>query len=292
MSLEAFEVAARPGSMTVAAVELSVTHGVISCQVPPVRKLVWQKVLFFLPPCFECLNRTLVFQSALRYAVVVGVEVELEGLAQVCRRGKPCVRHQVTDAAVETLDHAIRSRMTWRAKAMLNDQFLADKIEKVLARSLFASAGRAVGELAGVVGQKRLDHHRCDALEASQEVCAADLGLVAVSAKVNPSRGPVYDHEQIPAVRLVSHLGQILDVHMDEAGLVVLECLGMLDLIVEDWWLKTGRRGHAAAHQATIQTGTRDIRVAELAYQHQQVIQRQAQHAPQLDHQQFPRLSD
>ena len=88
----------------------------------------------------------------------------------------------------------------------------------MLARSLFAHAGKAVGELAGVVGQKRLDHYRCDALEASQEVRAAGPGLVAASAKVDPSRGPVDGHEQVPAVRLVSHLRQALDVHVDEAG--------------------------------------------------------------------------
>ena len=89
---------------------------------------------------------------------------------------------------------------------MLDGQLLAGEIKDMLARSLFASAGKAVGELAGVVGQKRLDHYRCDALEASQEVRAANPGLVAVSAKVDPSRGPIDGHEQVPAVRLVSHL--------------------------------------------------------------------------------------
>ena len=46
-------------------------------------------------------------KGTLRYAVVVGVEVELEGLAQLCRTGEPCLRHQVADAPVETLDHAV-----------------------------------------------------------------------------------------------------------------------------------------------------------------------------------------
>ena len=62
------------------------------------------------------------FQSALRYAVVVGVEIELEGLVQVCRAGKPCLRHQVTDAPVEALDHAVGLGMAWRTKSMLDGQ--------------------------------------------------------------------------------------------------------------------------------------------------------------------------
>ena len=107
--------------------------------------------------------------------------------------------------------------MAWRAKPMLDGQLLAREIKDMLARSSFARAGRAVRELAAVVRQKRLDHHRCDASEASQEVRAAGLGLVAVSAKVDPSRGPVDGHEQVPALRLVSHLWRVLDVHVDEA---------------------------------------------------------------------------
>ena len=154
------------------------------------------------------------FQSTLRYAVVVGVEIELEGLAQVRSAGKPCLRHQVTDAPVKTLDHAVGLRLARRAKSTLDGQLLAREVKDMLARSLFARAGKAVRELDGVVGQKRLDHHRCDASEASQEVRAAGLGLVAVSAKVDPSRGPVDGHEQVPALRLVSHLWQVLDVHM------------------------------------------------------------------------------
>ena len=56
---------------------------------------------FFLPPRFERLNRTSVLKGALRYAVVVGVEIELEGLVEVGRAGKPCLRHQVTDAPMK-----------------------------------------------------------------------------------------------------------------------------------------------------------------------------------------------
>ena len=50
---------------------------------------------------------------------------------------------------------------------MLDGQLLACEIKDVIARSLFASAGEAIRELAGVVGQKRPDHHRCDASKAS-----------------------------------------------------------------------------------------------------------------------------
>ena len=116
----------------------------------------------FLPPCFECLNRTSVFQSALRYAVVVGVEIELECLAQVCSAGKPCLRHQITNAPVETLDHAVGLGMAWRTKPILDGQPLAREVKDLFARSSLARAGRAVRELAAVVRQKRLDHTELD----------------------------------------------------------------------------------------------------------------------------------
>ena len=151
---------------------------------------------------------------------------------------------------------------------------------------MLASAGKAVCELTAVIGQKRLDHHRCDPFEASQEVGAADLGLISVSAKVDPARGPVDGHEQVAPPCLVGHLRQVLDVHVDEARLIVLERLPGL-LLASHYGHKTRECCHTVTHQAAIQAGARDGRVDELTRQRQQVIQRQQQHASQLDHQCF-----
>ena len=101
-----------------------------------------------------------------------------------------------------------------------------------------------------------------------------------------PVHRPVDGDEQIPAMRLVRHLRQVLDVHVEEARLVVLERLPGL-LLASHFGHKTRECCHTVAHQAAIQTGARDGRIDELTRQRQQVIQRQQQHAPQLDHQRF-----
>src|ERR1700712_5193492 len=172
---------------------------------------------FFVPPRLEGLNRASVVQSTLRYAVVIGVQIKLERLVQLRSAREPRLRHQVADAPIETLDHAVRLRVAGRAKPGFDSQRLAGEGKHMLTRSLLASAGKTIRELAAVVGQQRLDHHRCYPPEASQEVGAADLGLIAVGAKVDPARGPVDGDKQVPAARLVGHLRQVLDVHVDEA---------------------------------------------------------------------------
>ena len=227
-------------------------------------------------------------QCALGNAVVVGREVELESGLQFRCAGEPGLRHQLADAAIESLDHAVGLGVAWRSQPVLDAQAGACHVEGMFARSLFGTAGEAVGELAAVVGEHLLDDHRRHTLQPAEEVGAAGLRLVAVGPEVHPARGPVDGHEQVAPVPLVGHLRQVLDVHVQVARLVVLE--GLLDgNFAFDDRHQAGQVAHAVTPQATVQSGSRGIRVDELMRERKQVIQRQQQRAPQLHHQRLLR---
>ncbi len=135
--------------------------------------------------------------------------------------------------------------------------------EGVLAGGLLVFAREAVRKLAAVVGQDVFDRHRSNALEPAQEVCAADLGLIAIGAKVDPARRPIDGDEQVAPMRLIGHLWQVFDVHMHEAGLVVLERL--LDWrLAFDHGHEVLEVAHAMAAQAAVQAGARSVGVDEL----------------------------
>ena len=184
-------------------------------------------------PALECLDRALVIQGALGNVMVVGQQILIERGIELASAGEAGLLDQVADAAVEALDHAVCLGVPGRAQAVLNAHRRAGHIEHMAARRCPGLAGEAVGELAAVVGQDVQDSHGGDALQAAQEVDAAGLGLVAVAAHVDPARSPVDGHEQVAPMGLVGHLGEVLDVHMQEARGVVLEGLERLDLALD-----------------------------------------------------------
>ena len=241
--------------------------------------------LFFLP-ALQSLDGALMVQGTLGDVVVVGRQVVGESGVEVGGAGEAGLLDQVADSAVEAFDHAVGLRMPGRAQAVLDAHGQASHIEHVLARGRPGFAGEAVGELTAVVGEDVLDFHGCDAFEATQEVDAAVLGLIAVAAHVDPPRGPVDGNEQVAPMGLVGHLRQVLDVDVQEARLVVLEGLERLDLAL-DLGLKAFEVGDLMAAQATIEPRPRDLGVDELPGEGQQVIQGQQQHAAQLDDEQF-----
>jgi hypothetical protein len=216
--------------------------------------------------------------------LVVGSQMQLERRVQFRRGGKAGLRHELADAPVEALDHAVGLRVTGRAQPMFNGVGVALDIKGVAPRSLLAGRGKAVGELAAAVRQNGLDHHRCHSPQAAHKVGAAGLGLVAVGAKVHPACGPVDGAEELTPAGLIGHLRQVFDVNVHDAGLVVVEGLLGLDLAFHHRH-QTCERGHAVAHQTAVQTRARYSRIDELLRDRQQVIKRQQQHASQLDHQ-------
>ena len=151
-------------------------------------------------------------------------------------------------------------------------------IERMLAGRLFRLASEAVGELAAIVGQQFDDLHRRGRVQAAQEVGATGLALIAIDPQEDPSRGAVDGDEQVAPSALVGHLRQVFDVHVDEAGRVVLEGFAhdrrvlVLDRAATDpMTLHTAR-----------QAGARDRGIEELPHHHQQVIQRQPERAANL----------
>lgn len=114
--------------------------------------------------------------------------------------------------AVEALDHTVDLGMPEPTEAVLDAKLSVDEVKGVLARGLLVGTGESIRELAAVVGQHLLNHHGCSAFESPQEVCAAGLGLVAINAKVDPSRRTIDSDEQVAPVGLVGHLRKVLDI--------------------------------------------------------------------------------
>ena len=79
---------------------------------------------------------------------------------------------------------------------------------------VFFLAAKAVGELAGIVGEQLDDGNRTGFVELDQEVGAAAVGLVGVNLHEDPARGAVDGDEQVTAFGFIGHLRQVLDIHM------------------------------------------------------------------------------
>ena len=93
--------------------------------------------------------------------MIVGVGVVHQRRLKFCGFGEAGLLHDVADAAVKALDHAVGLRVSWRRQAVFDGQCCAHFIERVFAGGLFGFAGKAVGELAAVIGQDFADFHRC-----------------------------------------------------------------------------------------------------------------------------------
>ncbi len=194
--------------------------------------------------------------------------------------------NDLSDAAIEAFDHTVGLGVSGGAEAVLDAQFSADEVEGVIARDLLVGAGESVRELAAIVGQHLLDHHGCSTFEAPQEVRAADLSLVTIDAKVDPSRGTINGDEQVTSIRLIGHLRKVLDVEMQEAGLIVFEGL-FLGRFAFNHRNQILEIAHPMAAQATIESRARGLGIDEFMGDRQQVVQGQQQRAPQLNDQGF-----
>ena len=170
-------------------------------------------------------------ERALRNLMVVGLQIVLERRLQLGRCSKSRLVHYFADSAVEALHHAVGLWVPWWAQTVFNVQRLATHIKVVSPRWLTFFAGEAVCELAAIVREQLDDFHRSRLLESVQKIDAAGLALIGVDPHEHPAACAIDGPEQIAPLALVGHLRQILNVHVQEARLVVLEGLdGWLDL--------------------------------------------------------------
>ena len=132
---------------------------------------------------------------------------------------------ELTDAAIEALDHAGCLRLARPDQAMIDAELCADQIERMLARRRLFLARESVRELTAVVSEDRLDVHRPGLVETAQKVGAAGVCLIAVGAHVDPAPGTINGHKQLAPTGLIGHLWQVLDIDVLEPGLVVFERL-------------------------------------------------------------------
>ena len=148
--------------------------------------------------------------------------------------------------------------MARRTQAVFYRQRFATHIKAVAPRGFAFLGCESVRELAAVVCQQFDDLHRRGLLQARQKIHAAVLALIGVNPHEHPAGCAVDSHEQIAPLTLVGHLRQVLDVHVQETWLVVLEGLDRrLDFssIGKRLGLKVSQVAHAVAAQASIQPG-------------------------------------
>jgi len=158
--------------------------------------------------------------------LVVEQHVAVQRRFQLLARAEVVALQHLLDAAVEALDHAIGLGMLRRGKAMVDAQVGAEQIELVLAGGgAFAQAEQAVGEFLAIIGENGADADRAGAFQVAKKAAGVGGGLGFVDADEDPSCRAINGNEQVAPRGFVSHLRQILDVHVQVAGLICLERL-------------------------------------------------------------------
>ena len=219
--------------------------------------------------------------------VIIEVKILLQGGFQVTGGGESGGFQHFGDAAVEAFDHAVGLGVVGFDEAVVDAVGGTGLVEGVLAGGLALAGGaEAVGELFAVVGQHGAKDERRLGAQALQETGGGVCRFVRPNLEVDPAAGPVDGRDQITVFGLVGHPGQVFDVDVHEAWLVILEGLGQRRFPL-DLRQQVGQPGHAVTAQTPIQRRARQVRTDELAGHHQQVVQWQQQEFAQLDHHEF-----
>jgi len=233
-------------------------------------------------PVDQGLHRADVAEVALWNVMIVERRVALQSVIEVFAGAKAYGVEHVADASVEAFDHAVGLWSGGFDQAMLDGVLGAEAIERVAAggRAL-AGGAEAVGELLAVVGQQCGDFERGGGEQALEETAGAGGGLVRQAFEVDPAGGAVDGDEQIRALVLVGHLRQVFDIHVHEAGGVVLEALGgRLGRVLLGQ--EVGQARDAVTAQAAVQARARGGGVEELPDHREQVIEGQQRGATQF----------
>lgn len=128
----------------------------------------------------------------------------------------------LADAPVKALDPAVRLGPARGNEAVLDIVSMTRLIERVSAGGLaLAGGGEAVGKLLAVVGQKPCDLEWGFIQQPVEKARGGARRLTGQPLQVYPAAGPVDGHEQIPALRFIQHLWQVLHIHMHVARRIV-----------------------------------------------------------------------
>ena len=204
--------------------------------------------------------------------MVIKPDVAVQRDLQLFPRSEMMALKYLLDPTVEAFDHAVCLGRFRRGEAVLDGELGAELVELVLARcSTLAQAKEAISELFSVVCKDRADADRAGTLQVAQEAPGIRRSLCLEDADENPSCCAVDGHEEVAPRRLVGHLGQILHVDVDVAGLVSLEAavLGPRRL-----GLQVTQVADAVSAKAAVEPRARHVRVQEFPHHRQQVIER------------------
>jgi hypothetical protein len=127
--------------------------------------------------------------------VVVELPIILQRGFKFGRAGEMSLPDQLTDATIETLDHAVCLWMPGRRQTVLHGDADTGKIKGMLAGRLLVFGSESVGKLRSVVGQYLGDLDGRGKLESTQEIDAAHIGHVGVGMQKYPARGAVDGNE-------------------------------------------------------------------------------------------------
>lgn len=97
----------------------------------------------------------------------------------------------ISDAAVEALNHAVGSGCLGPRQAMLYTQLLAQQVQLMVATGLFLATGKqAISELFAVVGQQPGYLDRTRFVQGLQECLGARCGFGRLDLHKHPACGP------------------------------------------------------------------------------------------------------
>lgn len=166
---------------------------------------------------------------SLNNMLVIELHILSQGGCHLFRVSKIGAFYQVRKASIKTFHHAIGLGMFGRDQAMFNVQPRTGLVKPMVAGWLaFTVGGKAVGKLLAIIGQDDTDVHGAFLMQAPDKGSGRLCAFVMDDFQVDPAGCPVDSHQQVTLLRVIGHVGQVLDVDMDIARLIVLEGLGFV----------------------------------------------------------------
>ena len=212
--------------------------------------------------------------------MVIELHVAKQCLVHIEGAIEPVGLEYVTDPAIEALDHPVGLRRARWGQSVLNSQILAQHIKLVIPTGFaFTRRKQSIREFFSVVGEQSGDLDRTGFVQGIQKAAGARRALVLFNLHKHPARCPINRHKQVASRGLVSHLRQILDVHVHKTRHIDFE--GLVNQR-GGFRFERSQVPHAMAAKASAQTGTRDALIEKLARDRQKVIQGKKQCAAQV----------